>query len=186
MSNTAFTGGVQGNGHVQNVGWTGWGSPGALVGTTGRSLRLEAVRLRLTDRLATRYDLSYRVHVQNVGWMGWVKNGATAGTTGRALRIEAIQVRLLAKAPSTSYAAHVQNIGWMATVSDGAVSGTTGRALRLEALRMSTARLPFAGHVEYRANVQGLGWMSLDDAAHDDRHGRPGTTPGGAADPADG
>jgi uncharacterized protein YjdB len=48
----------------------------------------------------------------------------------------------------------------MATVSDGAVSGTTGRALRLEALRMSTARLPFAGHVEYRANVQGLGWMS--------------------------
>jgi uncharacterized protein YjdB len=160
VSDTSLSGGVQGNGHVQNLGWTGYGSPGALVGTTGRSLRLEAVQLRLTDQLATRYDLSYRVHVQNVGWMGWVKNGATAGTTGRALRIEAIQVRLLAKAPSTTYAAHVQNIGWMAPVSDGAVSGTTGRALRLEALRMSTARLPFPGHVEYRANVQGLGWMS--------------------------
>ncbi len=160
VSGTALTGGVQGNGHVQNVGWTGWAAPGALVGTTGRSLRLEAVQLRLTDQLASRFDLSYRVHVQNVGWMGWVKNGATAGTTGRALRIEAIQVRLLAKAPSTTYAAHVQNIGWMAAVSDGAVSGTTGRALRLEALRMSTARLPFAGHVEYRANVQGIGWMS--------------------------
>ena len=160
VSNTSLAGGVQGNGHVQNLGWTGYGSPGALVGTTGRSLRLEAVQLRLTDQLATRYDLSYRVHVQNVGWMGWVRNGATAGTTGRALRIEAIQVRLLAKAPSTTYAAHVQNLGWMAPVSDGAVSGTTGRALRLEALRMSTARLPFAGHVEYRANVQGIGWMS--------------------------
>ena len=160
VAGASLTGGVQGNGHVQNLGWMGWGAPGALVGTTGRSLRLEAVQLRLTDQLASRFDLSYRVHVQNVGWMGWVKNGATAGTTGRALRIEAIQVRLLAKAPSTTYAAHVQNIGWMAPVSDGAVSGTTGRALRLEALRMSTARLPFEGHVEYRANVQGIGWMT--------------------------
>ncbi|KRC90120.1 hypothetical protein ASE25_11590 [Terrabacter sp. Root85] len=38
--------------------------------------------------------------------------------------------------------------------------------LPLEALRMSTARLPFAGHVEYRANVQDVGWqLSVRDGA---------------------
>lgn len=31
---------------------------------------------------------------------------------------------------------------------------------------MSTARLPFAGHVEYRANVQVFGWqLSVRDGA---------------------
>lgn len=31
---------------------------------------------------------------------------------------------------------------------------------------MSTARLPFAGHVEYRANVQDVGWqLSVRDGA---------------------
>jgi uncharacterized protein YjdB len=97
--NTALTGGVQGNAYVQSLGWMGYGATNAVVGTSGRSLRLEAVQLRLTGALATNFDLAYRVHVQNVGWMPWVKNGATTGTTGRSLRIEAIQIRLLDKTP---------------------------------------------------------------------------------------
>jgi hypothetical protein len=97
--NTSLTGGIQGNGYVQNIGWMGYGATNAVVGTTGRSLRLEAMQLRLTGALATNFDLAYRVHVQNIGWMPWVKNGATAGTTGRALRIEAVQIHLLDKTP---------------------------------------------------------------------------------------
>ncbi len=97
--NSALTGGVQGNAHVQRIGWTGYGADGAVVGTTGRALRLEAVQLRLTGRLATAFDLEYRVHVQSVGWMPWVRNGATAGTTGRTLRLEAIQIRVLDRTP---------------------------------------------------------------------------------------
>ena len=82
--NTALTGGVQGNAHVQSIGWTGWERPTRSSARRVVTLRLEAVQLRLTSQLAANFDLAYRVHVQNIGWMPWVKNGATAGTTGRA------------------------------------------------------------------------------------------------------
>ena len=47
----------------------GWRTGDGSIGTTGRSLQLEAVRFRLTDELATKYDIQYRAHVQNIGWM---------------------------------------------------------------------------------------------------------------------
>ena len=59
-----------------------------------RSLRMEAVRIKLTGSNANKYDIYYRVHVEGKGWMNWVKNGAIAGTTGESKRIEAIQIQL--------------------------------------------------------------------------------------------
>jgi uncharacterized protein YjdB len=82
---------------VQNLGWMGYQAPGAIIGTVGRSLRMEAIQLKLTGNLATSYNISYRVQVQNKGWMSWVSNGATAGTTGLSLRIEALQIRITKK-----------------------------------------------------------------------------------------
>jgi hypothetical protein len=88
---------IEATAHVENVGWMGWRNASG-IGTTGLSLRMEAIQFRLTGALASQYDISYRAHVQDVGWQSWVSNGATAGTSGQAKRIEAIQVRLLAKA----------------------------------------------------------------------------------------
>ena len=34
--------------HVQNIGWLAWVGDGQTCGTTGKSLRLEAVQLRLS------------------------------------------------------------------------------------------------------------------------------------------
>ena len=79
-----------------------------MSGTSGRSLRLEAIQIRLTGAAASKYDIYYRVHSQNIGWMGWAKNGAPAGTAGYAYRLEAIQIKIVPKgerAPgSTAYA----------------------------------------------------------------------------------
>ena len=84
--------------HSQNLGWSqGYKSDGDTAGTTGQSLRAEAVRMMLTGYKAPDYDVTYRVHVQNLGWTQWVKNGEVAGTTGRGLRIEAIQVQIVKK-----------------------------------------------------------------------------------------
>jgi len=33
--------------HVQNLGWTDWVSDGEVAGTTGQSLRIEAVMIKL-------------------------------------------------------------------------------------------------------------------------------------------
>jgi hypothetical protein len=91
---------IEASAHVENLGWMGW-RPASRIGTTGLSLRMEAIQFRLTGALAAQYDISYRAHVQDVGWQSWVTNGTVAGTTGQSKRIEAIQVRLLAKATPT-------------------------------------------------------------------------------------
>ena len=118
--------GVWAVGHVQNVGWQ---APSNVeIGTTGRSLRLEAIQF--VDPVA-----EIRGHVQNVGWQAWTVSGVV-GTTGRSLRLEAIQVQ--GRNAKVWCQAHVQNIGWLPPVSDGQVCGTTGQSLRLEAVRLWT------------------------------------------------
>ena len=66
-----------------------------VAGTTGQSLRLEAIEIRLKGEAAAKYDVYYRVHVKNIGWMDWAKNGQSAGTTGMSLRAEGIQIVLV-------------------------------------------------------------------------------------------
>ena len=70
---------------------------GALAGTSGQSLRLEAIEIKLDDSAAKLYDIYYRAHVQNIGWQDWVKNGALAGTFGQSLRLEALEIKLSPK-----------------------------------------------------------------------------------------
>ena len=41
---------VQYRAHSQNVGWMDWVSNGTLAGTTGKSLRLEALQIRLVKK----------------------------------------------------------------------------------------------------------------------------------------
>lgn len=115
--------------HVQNVGWQDPVWDGADAGTTGKSLRLEAISFVYIGQVA-------RGHVQNIGWQEWRGGDATVGTTGKSLRLEAIQVKSTVPGQKIHCQAHVQNIGWMAPVGDGETCGTTGRSLRLEAVRI--------------------------------------------------
>ncbi len=172
LANADYSGDVQGNAHVQDIGWQGWRS--GTVGTSGRSLRVEAVQYRLTGDLANKYDIYYRVHAENFGWMGWAKNGASAGTQGYSYRLEAVQIKLVSKgaaAPGSTentfriapegvqYSAHVQDIGWQGTVSDGATAGTTGRGKRVEALSISIKSQQTSGSIQGNAHVQNVGWQ---------------------------
>lgn len=83
--------------HVQNIGWQNEVANGEIAGTTGESLRIEALKMRMTGNVAANYDLYYRVHVENQGWMGWAKDDNPVGTTGMSLRVEALQVMLVQK-----------------------------------------------------------------------------------------
>lgn len=119
--------------HVQNLGWLPFVPDGETAGTTGRSLRLEALRMP--------GSVHGTAHVQNLGWIPEqaenCADGCTTflGTTGRSLRLEA--VRLSSDLyPGIRCQAHVQNLGWMDPVGPGELCGTTGRSLRLEAVRI--------------------------------------------------
>ena len=121
---------VPGQGHVQNIGWMPTST--TIIGTTGKALRLEAVKL-------TGFPVEYQAHVQDRGWLPWVDAGETAGTTGKSLRMEAIKIRLVPTAAmfgSVEYRCHVQDYGWLKWTKDGGLCGTTGQAKRLEAIEV--------------------------------------------------
>lgn len=168
--------GLEYQSHIQNIGWeSNWTN--GISGTEGQSLRLEAVRIRLTGSSADLYDVFYRTHVQNIGWMNWAKNGAEAGSADYALRMEALQIALVLKgaaAPDASPAkttdesyhrslvatkTHVQNIGWQSAALEGEVSGSTGRGLRLEGMVIQLQNQPYSGGIRYNTHIQNIGWQ---------------------------
>ena len=96
-----YQGSIQYRSHIQDIGWENeWSSDGEMSGTSNRSLRLEAIQIRLTDDLSKNYDVYYRVHSQKFGWLGWAKNGESAGTEGYSYRLEAIEIQLVPKGGS--------------------------------------------------------------------------------------
>ena len=94
--------------HIQNEGWkryivdgnvegSGEGSSEGdpIIGTVGKSLRLEALIIRVLERPANdNRKLYFRVHQQNVGWKGWTEEGYCSGSDAEAMRLEAIQMKI--------------------------------------------------------------------------------------------
>ena len=122
--------------HVQEIGWQGWVSNGAESGTTGQSLRLEAIRIGVSGIDG---GVQYKSHVQDIGWMDWVSDNSLSGTSGQSLRLEAIQIMLTGKAAEQYdiyYSVHAENFGWLGWAKNGAASGTAGFSYRLEAIRI--------------------------------------------------
>nr|WP_320024146.1 putative Ig domain-containing protein [uncultured Acetobacterium sp.] len=98
------------NVHVENKGWlydendcADWPKDGAYAGTRGESLRIEAVKLVLTDKDGKPYpgySVYYRGHVQNIGDLptksaNWCTDGEKLGTVGSSLRLEALLVKVV-------------------------------------------------------------------------------------------
>lgn len=117
--------------HIESIGWQGPKRNGETAGTTGQSLRLEALTVRLEN---TNANLEMEGHVENKGWTTVRTNGEIFGTVGQGLRLEAIKIK--SEQLTVSYRVHVQNIGWTDWKKNGEVAGTTGQALRIEAVEI--------------------------------------------------
>lgn len=135
--------------HVQRVGWqqnvTEMGSNAIQIGTTGRGLRMEAVRLTLLGG-AGGGSVAYNAHVQSYGWQSdinaettWAADGQTAGTAGASKRLEAVRIVMLPKgsaAPATlgsqrqpyvADAATFRGVGATVTSSEGTTSAVQAK-----------------------------------------------------------
>jgi hypothetical protein len=117
--------------HIENIGWQGPQRNGETAGTTGQSLRLEALTIRLEN---TNAQLEMEGHVENKGWTNVRTNGEVFGTIGEGLRLEAIKIN--SDQLTVLYRVHVQDIGWTEWKKNGEVAGTTGQALRIEAVEI--------------------------------------------------
>lgn len=158
--------------HVQNKGWQGWKADGALSGTSGKSLRLEGLKVELVGAPYSG-GIEYRTHVQNIGWQGIRANGAMSGTSGRSQRLEALELRLtgdMAAHYDVWYRVHAQDYGWLGWTSNGGSSGTATLGKRLEALEVrllpkgsaapgSTKRAYVTRRIAYSTHVQNVGWQ---------------------------
>ena len=97
------------NVHVQDVGWlydendvTSWAKDGDFAGTRARSLRIEAIKIVLTDpsgNKLTDYHIRYRGHIENFGNTPadenqWLQDGEKLGTVGSSLRLEALKLEI--------------------------------------------------------------------------------------------
>jgi hypothetical protein len=124
---------------IQNIGWQQAVSNGALSGTTGESLRLEAIKINL-DGFPETGSIEYKSHIQNKGWEPGFKSAREiSGTFGEGLRLEAVEIRLtgvIAEKYDVYYQVHAKNFGWLNWAKNGDPAGTEGQSLRLEAIRI--------------------------------------------------
>jgi len=129
--------------HVQDEGWQEYVQDGQMSGTSGRSLRLEGINIKLLNNTNTNINIKYQVHVQDIGWQEWKKNDEMAGTSGRSLRLEGIRISLEnTQDYSIMYRVHVQDIGWQEWKYNGEMAGTSGRSLRLEGIEIKIIKNP--------------------------------------------
>ncbi|MGN0301579.1 MAG: L,D-transpeptidase family protein [Anaerotardibacter sp.] len=182
--------------HIQNKGDTkgtfstdSAGNKTYTLGTTGQSLRLEALYLSVDTELSG--SIEYKTHIQNVGWeSSFVKDGERSGTQGKSLRLEAVQIRLtdeLADQYDIYYRAHVQNFGWLAWTSNGRCAGSEGYSYRVESIQICLVKKDESGNsiapvskeqnksaafykessngnglVNYSTHVQNIGWQEYE------------------------
>lgn len=163
--------------HLQNIGWQGWMSGGAISGTTGQGIQMEALRIKLSKNGTSM--ITYRAHVQDDGWLGWVQSGEIAGTTGQSRRLEGIQIKLkneYASQYDIYYRMHIAEYGWLGWAKNGATAGSEGIGLQAEAIEIKIVKkgtkINAGGRasyvrpsLNYRAHCADVGWMSTVNEA---------------------
>ena len=132
------TGRINYQAHVQNDGWQNPVCDGATAGTTGKSLRMEGLKIWTTDGTVVQ---EVNAHIQNIGWKKYSHPGkdTVIGTTGQSLRLEALIIKT---SKPCKMRGHIQdksdNGGWTNWVDcDGKqMVGTEGQSRRLEAVEI--------------------------------------------------
>ena len=174
--------------HIQDIGWEGkYAKNGETSGTSGKSLRLEGIKIKLNNNEEYSGEIEYQTHIQDIGWQDWKKNDAMSGTTGKSLRLEAIRIKLtgdIANSYDVYYRVHCQNFGWLDWAKNGAPAGSAGYAYRLEAIEIklvkkgekapgNTTKPYIQNYVSYQTHIQDIGWQgNAKDGATSGTSGR--------------
>ena len=170
--------------HVQSEGWMDFVKDGQMSGTSGRALRLEGIKIKLSNLDGISGGVEYSTHIQSIGWDSAVRDGQLSGTTGRSLRLEAIKINLTGNIKNVYdiyYRVHIQSKGWLNWAKNGESAGSSGAAKRLEGIEIrlvkkgdkapsgsgksflsgDEAKLPeeIKPNVNYSTHIQSYGWQ---------------------------
>lgn len=161
--------------HVQKKGWTDTKKNGERSGTVGSGLRMEAIKIDVSNIEEFSGDILYRSHIQTYGWESWKRNGEESGTVGEGKRLEAIQIKLtgeLRERYDIYYRVHVETFGWLDWGKNGESVGTSGYSKRMEAIEimlvdkgssaLNTRKYSYIdlnNGVRYSTHIQTYGWQ---------------------------
>lgn len=129
-------------GHLRDYGWANWQCDGAMIGSTGQSRRVEALRIKPIKHM----DVS--VHIKNIGDRTYknITKDTVIGTTGQGLRLEALKIE--SGDTVYLYRVHQKDIGWSAWCVNGQWAGTKGKSKQIEAVEIKVADIAYIAHVE--------------------------------------
>ena len=157
---------------VQKTGWEEeFVSDGTTSGTVGKSLRLEAIQIKLAGVNSLYGGIEYRTHIQKTGWEEeYACDGATSGTVGKKLRLEAIQIDLygdIANDYAIYYRVQAQKFGWLGWAMNGEYAGTAGYAYRLEGIQIVLVEKDEDGYTKAPSECDGVATVEDKDAYYD-------------------
>ncbi|PZL70888.1 hypothetical protein CI088_13445 [Enterococcus plantarum] len=161
--------------YVQDLGWQKQVSDGATSGTIGKGKAIQGENMYFHGGgpgINQWIETSY--HLADYGWNS--DRGIYEEFQGKRFkkRLEAVRFRLVGTTLSRYnlyYRVHVQNFGWLGWAKNNEAAGTEGYGYQVEAIQIcfvpnnkpapgSTAntfkKMP---RLNYRANIQGLGWQ---------------------------
>ena len=78
-----------------NGGWSPWVKNGTVA--TNANKKIEAIRVRLTGKIAREYDVYYRSYIKGYGWLDWASNGGGSGSSNFGMPISAFSISLIKK-----------------------------------------------------------------------------------------
>ena len=136
--------------HVATIGWTNYVNDNEIAGTTGKSLAMEAIKIKLDSVI--KGDVIYNAFIARKGWSKDYKNDEIGGTTGLSRNMEAIKIRLegnISNYYDIYYRTHNSEIGWLSWTKNGEISGSLNSNTRVEAIQI---RLVLKG-VEFTENT---------------------------------
>lgn len=132
--------------HSQDFGWLPAVRDGQTAGTTGKSKRLEAIKVAPPAGLV----LTAKAHIQNKGWVEYkgIKAGESSGegsspndpiigTVGESLRLEALEfcIEKNTTGKRLRYRVHEAYDGWTGWVWADTATGTVGISKAIEAVQ---------------------------------------------------
>lgn len=157
--------------YIAGTGWQSVVSDGGTSGTSGQSLSVEALKVKLSN---ADYDgdIKYETYMQTYGWTGEKSNYEVSGLAGSGKRVEAVRMYLtgeMADKYDIYYRAYVQTYGWLDWAKDGESAGTFDYAKRLEAIQIKLVEkggkapggteMPYKqALIKYGTHIQTTGW----------------------------
>ena len=161
--------------HSQRLGWLEYVKEGALAGTSGQGLRMEAFKAVVEMEDGFSGGITYTVKNKDSERVT-ASDGGVGGVTGSALPAYYFNMNLtgdVATYYDVYYRAHMSSVGWLGWAKNGEWAGAnTGN--RIEAIQVvlvpkgtsgpsnsdSNVKVPYFSNatVTYSAYVQGQGW----------------------------